>query len=128
MRTIGCLTIAVVTGCSPQPPAGQPSGPGPGAGAGTGAALADILVVEQSELDAVRAKYVLSEPRGDVAATATCESGQADKACTDAARQQLRDEAKKHGATLVVITSSAMRQTYPPQLALRGTLYDIRPR
>ena len=50
------------------------------------------------------------------------------KACVEAARQQLRAEAKKRGATLAVITSTAMRQTFPPQIALRATLYEIRPR
>jgi hypothetical protein len=86
------------------------------------------MVVEQSELDGLRAKYVISEARGEITASAACTSGQADQACTDAARQQLRNEAKRRGATLAVIISTAMRQTFPPQLHLRATLYEIRPR
>ena len=86
------------------------------------------MVVEQSELEALRTKYVVSESRGEITASATCSSGQADQACTDAARQQLRNEAKRRGATLVVITSTAMRQTFPPQISIRATLYEIRPR
>jgi hypothetical protein len=126
---LAVIAVVGLAGCSPKPPAGSPSGPSAGTGTGTGGAGSeDVLVVEQSELDAIRAKYVLSEPRGEITAAATCESGQADKACTDAARLQLRDEAKKRGATLAVITSTAMRQTFPPQLTLRATLYDIRPR
>lgn len=125
---IGFVTLAALAACSPQPPASKPGEPGAGSGTSGGAPPTDILVVEQSELEAMRAKYVLSEPRGDISAAATCNSGQADKACTDAARQQLRDEAKKRGMNLVVISSSIMRQTYPPQLVLRATLYEIRPR
>jgi hypothetical protein len=87
-----------------------------------------VLVVEQAELDALRVKFVVSDPLGEITAVAACTSGQADKACTDAARQQLQDEAKKRGATLVVITSTTMRQTFPPQLSLRATLHEIRPR
>ena len=127
LRVIGLVTIVALQGCSPQPPASQPGDPAPGPGT-SGAAPTDIMMIEASELDAVRAKYVLSEARGEIGATATCTSGQADKTCTDAARQQLRAEAKKQGANLVVIVGSAMRQSYPPQLVLRATLYDMRPR
>ena len=86
------------------------------------------MVVEQSELEALRGKYIISESRGEIGASVACTSGQADQACTDAARQQLRDQAKQRGATLVVITSAAMAQSFPPRLTLRATLYEIRPR
>lgn len=126
----GLLAIVLICACSPQAPAKQPS-PAPanpsGGGGGT-ATTADVLVVQQSELDGLRGKYVISEPRGEITAAATCTAGQADKACNDAAHQQLRDEAKKRGATLAVITSTALRQSFPPVLALRATLYEIRPR
>ena len=84
-------------------------------------------MVDQGELDAIKAKYTLSEPRGEVTATATCATSEA-AACMEAARQQLRDEAKKRGATLVVVVSAAMTQSIPGRLALRGMLYEIRPR
>jgi hypothetical protein len=126
-QLLTAIAVAGLAACSPQPPATSPAGPSAETGTG-GAAAPEILVVDQSELDAIRAKYEVSAPRGEVTATATCDSGQADQACTAAAHQQLRDEAKKRGATLVVITSTAMRQTFPPQLTLRATLYDIRPR
>lgn len=128
---IALLAIVVISACSPQAPANQPSpspaNPSPGGGGGT-ATAADVMVVEQSELEALGSKYVVSESRGEITASAACTSGQADKACSDAARQQLRDEAKRRGATLVVITSTVMRQTFPPQLSLRATLHEIRPR
>jgi hypothetical protein len=126
---VGPLAIVALSACSPQAPANQPSPATPPAASGGGTVVAaDVLVVEQSELEALRTKYVISEARGEIAAAAACTSGEADKACTDAARQQLREEAARRGATLVVITSTAMRQSFPPQLALRATLYDIRPR
>ena len=120
---MGPAAMLGLMACSPRPPAVQPGTPGPG----TPTPPADVLVIEQGELDAIRAKYTLSEPRGEVTATATCATGEAG-ACMDAARQQLREEAKKRGATLVVVVSAAMTQSIPARLALRGTVYEIRPR
>lgn len=88
----------------------------------------DIIVVEQSGLASIRARYVVSESAGEITARAACESGTADDACTAAAHQQLREEAKKRGVGLVVITSTALMQTFPPQISVRATLHRITPR
>ena len=104
--------------------AAPPAAKGPGAGAG----VQDIIIVEQAELDSIRAKYLVSESQGEITGLATCASGTADDACTAAARQQLREEAKKRGAGLVVITGTIVRQTYPPQVSLRARLHQITPR
>ena len=97
-------------------------------GPGTGVGVEDIIIVDQSELDSIRAKYLVSESQGEITGLATCASGTADDACTAAARQQLREEAKKRGAGLVVITGTIVRQTYPPQVSLRARLHQITPR
>ena len=107
------------SGVAPQPVA---------KGAGTGAGAQDIIIVDQSELGSIRASYVVSDPQAEITGLAACASGTADDACTAAARQQLREEAKKRGFGLVVITSTAVRQTFPPQISLRATLHQITPR
>ena len=111
--------------CSRRPAvAAPPAAKGPGAGAG----VQDIIIVDQSELDSIRAKFLVSESQGEITGLATCSSGTADDACTSAARQQLREEAKKRGFALVVITGTIVRQTFPPQVSLRARLHQITPR
>lgn len=111
--------------CTRRPPVDpQPVVKGPG----TGADVKDIMIIEQSALDSIRATYVVSESKGEITGLAGCASGTADDACTAAARQQLREEAKKRGFGLVVITSTTLRQTFPPQISLRATLHQITPR
>jgi len=88
----------------------------------------DIIVAEKSELDSILAKYVVSESQGEITALATCAGAVGDDGCAAAARQQLRDEAKKRGVGLVVITSTLLRPTLPAQISLRATVHQITPR
>lgn len=109
--------------CSRRPAvAAPPAAKAPGAG------VQDIIIVDQSELDSIRAKFLVSESQGEITGLATCSSGTADEACTTAARQQLREEARKRGFALVVVTGTIVRQTFPPQVSLRARLHQITPR
>src|SRR5688572_24412303 len=112
------------------PPVASPPAAAPPVvkGPGTGVGVQDIIIVDQSELDSIRAKYLVSESQGEITGLAACASGTADDACTAAARQQLREEAKKRGFALVVVTSTIVRQTFPPQVSLRARLHRITPR
>lgn len=87
-----------------------------------------IIVVEQFELESIRANYVVSESRGETSAVATCATHEADNACAEAARQQLRVEAGKRGYGLVVINHNLLRPTNPAQIYLIATLHEITPR
>lgn len=114
--------------CRRSPVAAPPIVKGSGPGVGVGVGVQDIIIVDQAELDSIRAKYLVSESRGEITGVAACASGAADDACTAAARQQLREEAKKRGVGLVVITGTIVRQTFPPQISLRARLHQITPR
>lgn len=120
--------IAVVTlACSQQGAAQQPvlQGPSPVDSATT---AEDVIVVDESGLDDIRAKYTLSEPLGEVSGAAPCESGTVSEECTEAARQQLRQAAAARNANLVVVFDSALMQSFPPRLSLKGRLYQATPR
>lgn len=129
------LVLSTLFGCSPRerPAVEQPAeeaGGSPPQKTDPGAPALDIRIVNPADLDALRSnrRYALSEPRGEISAVATCASGVADESCTEAARQQLREEAAKRGANLVVIVGSALMQSYPPRLTLRAVLYELRSR
>lgn len=128
---IRATTIALfpwlTAGCS-QPGVGtQPVLPGPSPLDSTTTAD-DVLVVDQSQLDDIAASYTLSEPLGEVSATTSCESASAADPCTNAARQQLRQAALARQANLVLIIDSALAQSYPMRLSLKGRLYRATPR
>lgn len=114
-----CLSF--FAGCSTQGLATEPS---PSAPATPGA----IRIVDQAQLDELRAggQYVISPPLGQVGASAGCSSGSVDAACLELVHQELRDSASARGANLVLVLSSIVRQTQPPQLALSGQLYELR--
>lgn len=129
MRSAAAVTLAsaLTLACSQQGAANQPalSAPSPTAAATT---VEYVLIVDQARLDEIRREYDVSESLGDVSATAACASGSASDDCTRAAQQQLRETAVARGANLVVIVSSALAQSYPPRLTLRGTLHRATPR
>ena len=108
--------------CSKQSPLGpDPDDPPPAPGQ-------DIIITEQSQLDAILAKYVVSESMGEITALATCAGEVGDEGCNTAARQQLREEAKKRGLGLVVIHDILLRPTSPAQMYFRATVHQITPR
>lgn len=124
---ITALIAAIALGCSQQGAAHQPAlqGPSPLDSATT---TEDVIVVNESDLDDIRAKYTLSEPIGEVSGVAPCESGTVTEECTEAARQQLRQQAAARNANLVVVFESALMQSFPPRLSLKGRLYQAVPR
>jgi hypothetical protein len=113
------LALSLCLGCSGQASPAKPS-QSPDA----------VRLVEQAEFDAMResGKWTFSEPRGDVGASEACTSGSVDDQCVAAARERLKAAAAERGANLVLVRPGAMLQSYPPQYALNGVLYDIRPR
>jgi methionine-rich copper-binding protein CopC len=124
--TVG-LAALVAMACSQQGAAHQPAlqSPTPVNSATT---AEDVMVVDQSRLDDIRKSYDLSEPLGEVSAVAACESGSASEECANAARQQLRQAAADREANLVVVTDSAVMQSFPPRMSMKGTLYRATPR
>lgn len=128
MRATGPVVLAALmtVACSRQGGAHQEvlQAPSP-----TAAATAeDVLVIDESRLDEIRGDYDVSEPLGEATGVAVCESGGATTGCEQAARQQLREAAARRGANLVVVVSSALAQSYPMRLTLRGTLHRATPR
>jgi hypothetical protein len=124
----GTLGLALVMlACSQQGGAVQPHLEAPTAIAASTAAD-DVLIVDQSRLGEIQERYNLSEPLGDIGAAAPCEPDGSSTGCEAAARQQLRETAATRGANLVVIVSSAMMQSFPPRVSLKGTLYRATPR
>lgn len=108
-------------GCSQRSPLDPgPDLPGPDA--------QDIIIVEQSELESIVAKYVVSPSLGEITALSTCAGDVGDDGCLAAGRQQLREEAKRRAVGLVVITSTLLRPTLPAQMFFRATVHQIKPR
>lgn len=123
VKLLACqLAVWTSLACAFQPLLAQVSSP-----AGAGDRQRKVLIVDQAGLDALRAggKYVLSEPRGEISATAPCVSGSADAQCVEAAHQRLQEEATRRGANLILMTRMSSLQSYPPQYAAAGILYEI---
>jgi hypothetical protein len=90
----------------------------------------DVVVVDQAGFDRLRSedRCVIRGPSGEVTRAAPCPSGNVDEQCVDAARQRLREAAAQRGANLVVVVRGSARQSYPPQYAATGVLYELSPR
>jgi hypothetical protein len=84
-----------------------------------------VMIIQLSELETIRASYVVSESKGEITGVGTCATHVGDDACLAAARHHLGEEAKKRGADLAVITDTLLRPMNPAQIALRATLHQI---
>ncbi len=128
MRTTAAVSLAAVMtlGCSQQGAAHQSAvaAPSPTTAVAT---AEDVMIVDQSRLNDIRDDYEISEPLGEVTASAPCADSAAED-CTRAAHRQLREAAVARGANLIVIVSSALAQSFPTRLSLRGTLHKATPR
>lgn len=124
---IAVLFASTAPACSQQGIAQQPvlQGPSPLDSATT---AEDVVVADESRLDDILARYTLSDPIGEASAAAPCESGTVTEECTEAARQQLRQAAAAREANLVVVFQSAVMQSFPPRISLKGRLYRATPR